>query len=38
VDGDLSDWKPATFVSMYADPDMQEFFSLRIAFTYDAHG
>ena len=38
MDGDLSDWKPDSFVTMYADPDLKEFFSVRMAFAYDEHG
>ncbi|MFZ4802916.1 MAG: hypothetical protein ACOYLR_13440, partial [Chlorobium sp.] len=38
VDGDLSEWKLETFIDMYADPDLKEFFSCKVATAYDANG
>jgi hypothetical protein len=38
IDGDLSEWKPDTFIDMYADPDLKEFFSCKVATSYDTNG
>ncbi len=38
VDGDLGDWKPEAFIQMYADPDLAQTFSCRLAFACDAGG
>ena len=38
IDGDLSDWKPDAFVQMYADPDLKNVFSVKLALAYDKTG
>ena len=38
VDGDLAEWKPEAFITMFADPDLQEIFACKMAFAYDAGG
>ena len=38
VDGELGDWKPDVFVEMFADPDLRDTYSLRIALAYDREG
>ncbi len=38
VDGSLAEWKPEAFIQMYADPDLRDLFSCKVAFAYDAGG
>lgn len=38
VDGSLADWPAALFVEMCADPDLKEFYALKLACAYDAQG
>ncbi len=38
VDGDLSDWKPAAFVLMAADPQLRDVYAVRFAAAYDDKG
>jgi len=38
LDGALNEWNPRAFITMYADPDLQEIFSCKLAFAYNASG
>ena len=38
IDGDTSDWKPEAFVTLCADPQMLDLYTMRIAFAWDDAG